>query len=170
MKRLILLTPILWGLSALGQPLTGNTVSTIMVRKNTVLAGAAEVVTVQQPGTTPNIGAKAVRFVSAYFDCSVACTFTLERNGAAATSTTLAPVNANPQEVPPTTVAFSASNVGVGSVIASYQCAAACQVPIDLTGVWFTASPSATQNITLRSNSITGTVNILFKYQENANQ
>jgi len=142
--------------------LWGQQTITFTVRKQTVLAAGAEVVTVQQPST----GAKLVRFIGAYFDCSVACSFTLERNGSAATSTALAVNNLNPGEQPPTTTAWSASNVGTGSVIWSYNCAAACSVPIDLTGLQFGSGGGTGTNLTLRSNSITGTVDIAFKFTE----
>lgn len=134
------------------------------VRKNTVLAGTAEVVTVQQPAT----GARYVSFNSAYFDCSVACFFTLERNGTAASSTTLAVNNLNPGESAATTTAWSGSNVGTGTVIASYNCTAACSVSIDLTGTVFQQVNGTGVNLTLRSSSITGTVDIIFKYTEKA--
>lgn len=163
MKRFLLL---LVATLAMAQGPVG-TVSTIVVRKQTVLAGAAEVVTVQMPSTVPTTGPRAVKFLSAAFDCTVACSFTLERNGSAATTVSLTPLNANPQEPPPITVAFNTSNSAGGSVIGSYNCAAACPpVPIDLTGIWFNNASVGTQNLTLRSNSITGTVDIMFKYQE----
>lgn len=133
------------------------------VRKNTALSSAAEVVTIQQPATL----ARQVTFISAYFDCSVACSFTLERNGTAATSTTLAVTNVNPEETAASTKAWSGSNVGTGTVIASYNCTAACSVSIDLTGIMFPQNGSTTAtNLTLRSSAITGTVDIVFKYSE----
>ncbi len=77
------------------------------VRKNTVLTAAAEVITLQQPAT----GSKTVNFIGFYIDCSVACTVTLERNGAAATSTALTVNNINPNEPTIAGIAWSSSNV-----------------------------------------------------------
>lgn len=134
-----------------------------VVQKTTVLAAGAEVITVQQPATS----ARQVTFISAYFDCSVACSFTLERNGTAASSTTLAVRNVNPGETTASTTAWSASNVGTGTVIGGYNCTAACSVSIDLTGIAFPQGGSTTAtNLTLRSSSITGTVDIIIKYSE----
>lgn len=135
------------------------------VRKQTNLTGAAEVVTVQQPGSGTS---RRVQFVSAYFDCSVACNVTLERNGTAASSTSLTVNNLNPGDPLPTTVAFSGSNVGTGTVEASYSCASACQpgIPIDLSRMSFGIGSSGTTNLTLRTSSITGLVNIDILYAE----
>lgn len=152
MKKLLVVA--LFGISCFGQ--------TYLVRKNTSLTTAAEVVTIQQPAT----GARQVTFISAYFDCSVACTFTLERNGTAASSTTLAVNNVNPGESAATTTAWSASNVGTGTVLQSFGCQAACNISIDLTGFSFAQVNGTGVNLTLRSSSITGTVNIFFKYTE----
>jgi hypothetical protein len=155
MKKLLLFTALLSsGISCFGQ--------VYAVRKQTVLAGTAEVITIQQPATL----ARQVTFISAYFDCSVACSFTLERNGTAATSTTLAVNNVNPGETAAATTAWSASNVGVGTVLASYNCPGACSIAIDLTGVTFAQVNGTGVNLTLRSSSITGTVDIIFKYSE----
>ena len=130
--------------------------------KNTALTTAAEVVTIQQPAT----GSRQVTFISVYFDCSVACQFTLERNGTAASSTSLAVKNVNPNETAPSSVAWSSSNVGVGTTIGIYNCASACALSIDLTGVAFSQGSTAGTNITMRSNSITGTVDVIFKFKE----
>lgn len=133
------------------------------VRKQTALTAATEVVTIQQPATN----ARQVTFISAYFDCSVACSFTLERNGTAATATALTVNNVNPGETLPSTTAWSGSNVGTGTILASYNCPSSCSIAIDLTGVVFAQGGSTTAtNLTLRSSSITGTVDILFKYSE----
>lgn len=133
-----------------------------VVQKTTVLAAAAEVITIQQPAS----GARQVTFISAYFDCSAACTFTLERNGTPASTTTLAVRNVNPGETVAATTAFSASNVGTGTVIGSYNCPNSCSVSIDLTGIVFSQVNGTNANLTLRSGSVTGTVDIMLKYSE----
>lgn len=133
-----------------------------VARKQTVLTAAAEVVTIQQPTSA----SRQVTFIGAYFDCSVACSFTLEVNGTPATTTTLAVNNVNPVETVAKSTAFSASNVGTGTVLFSYNCANACSQSIDLTGIVFAQGSSNITNLTLRSSSITGTVDIGFKFSE----
>lgn len=136
------------------------------VTKTTTLAGAAEVITVQQPAT----GARQVTFRSFYIDCSVACTISLERNGSAATSTTLAVNNINPGEGAATTTAWSSSNVGTGTVLAKYNINAGGSMTVDLTGIYFNqGNPLGTAtNLTIRTSSITGTVDIIVRYWEKA--
>ena len=134
-----------------------------VVQKTTTLAATTEAITVQQPAT----GARQVTFIGAYFDCSVACTFTLSVNGTAATATSLPVVNVNQGETAAKTTAWSGSNVGTGTTIGVYACSAACSLSIDLTGVTFAQGTSTTgTNLTLKSNSITGTVDIIIKYSE----
>jgi hypothetical protein len=130
--------------------------------KSTALTATAEVITIQQPASS----AKFVRFKGAYVACSVACTVTLERNGTAATSTTLAPVKANPQSATAATAkAWSASNVGVGTVLSVYPIAAGGSIVIDLSDHVFNAASTA-QNLTLRTNAITGTAYITIQWTE----
>lgn len=132
--------------------------------KQTALSSAAEILTVQQAaGIVP----RTATFTGAYIWCSVACTVTVERNGTAATTTAQTPAPANPQSGPSELQAFNTSNVGVGSVIAGpFNLAASQGMPIDLAKVAFAANSAAAQNITLRTNSITGTVNLGFVWQE----
>lgn len=153
MKKL-LLSAILFSSVCFGQ--------VYVVQKTTALTASAEVITVQQPAT----GARQVNFIAAYFDCSSACSFTLERNGTAASSTSLAVRNVNPGETVAATTAFSASNVGTGTVLGAYNCPNSCSVSIDLTGIVFSQVNGTGANLTLRSNSITATVDITFKYSE----
>lgn len=132
------------------------------VTKQTVLAAAAETITIQQPAT----GSRQVSFISVYLDCSVACSWTLLVNGTAATSTTLAVNNVNPGELAAKTTAWSASNVGTGTTVQTYNCASACALSIDLTGFTFPQGTGTGTNLTIKSSSITGTVDINFKYSE----
>jgi hypothetical protein len=135
---------------------------TYVAVKTTKLNNAAEVVTVQQPAT----GARTVRFLGAWLDCSVACTATLERNGTAASSTTLATAQVNPSVgTASTATAWSSSNVGAGTVIGAYSIPGAGGIPIGLTGIDNVGNGTA-KNLTIRTNSITGTVDIIFKWQE----
>jgi hypothetical protein len=133
------------------------------VTKNTVLAATAEAITIQQPAT----GARQVTFISVYVDSTVAVTFTLSVNGTAATSTSLAVNNVNPGETAAKTTAWSGSNVGAGTTIQTFGCSAACNLSIDLTGFTFPQGGSTTgTNLTMKTTSITGTVNITFTYKE----
>lgn len=153
MKKIILLL-------SLTASLFGQTFYT--ATKTTALSGAAEVITVQQPATA----SRDVLFDSVYFDCSVACVITLERNGTAATTTALTANPINTGDVAAVTLAYNTSNVGTGTVIAKFNCVAACAQTIDLTGIKFKAGQTTSTNITLRSSSITGTVDITFKFKE----
>lgn len=131
-----------------------------VVTKQTSLSGAAEVITVQQPAT----GSRQVSFKSAFVDCSVACTVTLERNGTAATATTLAVRNVNPGELAASAVAFSSSNVGTGTVLGTASLVAGGAVIFDLTGINFAQGSVANNNLTIRTSSITGTVDISISF------
>ncbi len=152
MKRLLLL--LLLALPAFAQE--------YVAVKNTSLNAAPEIITVQQPAT----GARTVRFRAFYADCSVACTITLLRNGTAATTTTLSTMQINPSVgVASTANAFSASNVGVGSLIGSYNLQAGGSITVDLSGSFMQGNGTC-KNLTVSTNSITGTVNIIIKWQE----
>ena len=130
--------------------------------KQTALTGAAEVITVQQPAAS----AKTVRFVGAYVDCSAACSVTVERNGTAATTTSLSVAKVNPSSSQAATaVAFSSSNVGTGTVVATYSLTAGGSRIIDLSRVYMTGTGTG-KNLTLRTSSITGIVNILVQWTE----
>lgn len=153
MKKLFLASLFIVGV-AQGQVYTAS--------KNTVLAAGAETVTIQQPASA----SRQVTFISVYVDSTVATTWTLSVNGTAATSTTLTVNNVNPSETAPKATAFSASNVGGGTTIGTYGCAAACNLSIDLTGLTFPQGTGTGTNLTIKSTSITGTVNIVFKFSE----
>jgi len=131
--------------------------------KVTALTAAAEVLTVQHPATAK----KSVRFISALIFSTVAATVALERNGTAATSTAQAPVACNPADVNVSTVeasGFNTSNVGTGTVINTYQIAANTYYQIDLS--LFQLPAGVADNLTLRTNSITGTVNLQILFRE----
>lgn len=148
----------LFAYSAYGQP--PDTKARYIAEKETSLSSAAEAVTVQQPTS----GAKIVVFEGAWVYCSVACTFTLSQNGTAATTTTLATrrVNKSPAS---TAVAFSSSNVGAGTTLATYSVAAGATYPILLDTVWLDNNNVA-NNLTIATSSITGTARITIQYTE----
>lgn len=152
MKKLFLLT-------LLAAPLFAQE---YVVQKQTVLAAGAEVITVQQPTSS----SRYVTFRQFYIDCSAACTVTLERNGAPATTTSLPVKNVNPNEGVASAVAFSASNVGVGTVIGTYALSAGGNITIDISNINFQQGSNQFSNLTIRTNSITATVNIIVRLTE----
>src|ERR1035437_659413 len=156
MKRTILLSLMCAGVGV-------SQIASVLV-KTTSLSGTAEVITLQQNPTKAS--QMVVRLVAAYVDCSVACTITLERNGTPATTTTLTPVNVNPVERVAVAQGFSASNVGVGSILGSYAIAAAGSLTIDLSSINFTINNNQGSNLTIRTSAISGTVNIIIKFTE----
>ena len=129
------------------------------VFKATTLGAAAEVITIQQPAT----GGKVIRIESVDVWCSVACEATLERDGTAATTTALTPVVITYGTI--AAKAFSASNVGVGTVITIKEIPANSTVPVSFSGGLYIspidADGDATDNnFSVRTNSITGDVKI----------
>lgn len=153
---------VLFCLLTTAVPLLGQI--SYVAQKTTALSSAAEVITVQQPN--PSSSNRFVDFKTAFVSCSVACTVTLERNGTFATSTTLTPLNVNPGETAATVTAWSSSNVGTGSIIQKADIAAAGYLVFDLTGINMKPQTGTGSNFTLRTTSITGTVNITINWTE----
>ncbi len=120
-------------------------------------SGTADAVTVQQPAT----GAKNVRFRGALVSCSANCTITLSQNGAAATTTALAPTPLN-LSPPSATKAFSASNVGAGTTIRTYTITDTNDHWIELGS--FTLAPGINSNLTVAGSA--GTVSVSIYYVE----
>jgi len=133
-----------------------------VVQKTTALTTAAEVITIQQPSSS----AKTVEFQTAYVDCSVACTLTLERNGNAATTTLQTPTPVNAGDGASSVKAYNTSNVGVGTVLSVVSLPASGSVTYDLTKLKLRQMNDPGQNFTIRTSSITGTVNITVLFQE----
>jgi hypothetical protein len=132
------------------------------VSKTTAVSSSAEVITVQQPATS----AKIVRFVSGSIGSTVTCAYTIERDGTAASSTTLAVNAVNPTVSPTAKVtAFSGSNVGTGTVIGRGTVTAGQIIPLDFTGIYMIGSSTAL-NFTIRMASCTGTIDINIKATE----
>lgn len=134
---------------------------TYTISKTTVLSTSAEVITIQQP----NSNAKSVNFKGAYIDSTVACSFTIERNGAGATSTTLTPNPLNPDQSSSSAMGFSSSNVGVGTVVTRATVSAGGWLHISLDNAYMSGSGTG-KNLTIRTASCTGTVNIVISYTE----
>ena len=129
--------------------------------KETVLSAAAEVLTVQAPGS----GVDRITFMDGFAYCSVAATVTVERSGTAATTTTLTPVAVSPDTPTAVGKCFSASNVGVGTVLSKLEIAANELIVIDLKGARF-ASDATSKNYTFRTNAVTGTCRLFIRWTE----
>lgn len=131
------------------------------IYKETSLSSAAEVITLQQPST----GAKNVYPTDGSVYCSVDCIITFEKNGTAATTTALA-VNSLQDNAPtPSATAFSASNVGTGTVINKLNITAGNTQPLDFVGMGLSDNNTA-KNYTMRTNSISGTVRVVWRWIE----
>lgn len=133
--------------------------------KATTLSGAVEVITIQQPAT----GGKTIRIESVEVWCSVACTVTLEREGTAATGTTLTPTVVTYGT--PSANVFHTSDVGVGSVITIKEIPALTITPIVFPGGLnlppFDSDGDASNfNFSVRTNSITGDVKITIVWRQ----
>jgi hypothetical protein len=125
--------------------------------KKTTLSSAAEVVTVQLPVDST----RTVKFDRATVYCSVECEVSIERDGTAATTTSLTVAKVN-SGADAGAVAFSASNVGEGTVISTQVIPAGYTVPFPLDGITLEKG----QNLTIRTSSITGTAIINVKWTE----
>lgn len=121
-------------------------------------SSSACVVTVQQPAS----GAKRVKLIGAKVYSSAATTVTQERNGTAATATaaTVGKVNDTASTPAAVVAAFTASDVGVGTVITKDNVAAGATLSFDMTNV-FLMGDGTTKNYTFRTGTIaSGTVYI----------
>jgi hypothetical protein len=125
-------------------------------------SGAAVVVTIQQPST----GARQLVFEGATIYCSVACVPALEINGAAATATAGTATKLDTRAPAATAAVFTGSDVGAGTVINRYPIAAGGQTTIFKAGLTLGVSTGVRQNLTIRTDSISGTVRILLMWSE----
>ena len=123
------------------------------------LAAASGVVTVQLPaGTLRNVS-----FTGVAVYCSVACEFTVERDGTLATTTARQPAPLNASDGNGTAMLYYSSNVGAGTTIARYVVPAGGTIPLSLTSKFLTAG----QNFTIRTDAITGTFISNWQWREN---
>lgn len=129
------------------------------VYKATTLSSASEAVTIQQPAS----GGRTVNFDTALLYCSVACSVELERDGTAATGTALTPVVLTFGTA--TADAFHTSDVGNGSTVTEYNVSAGETLGIDLRGIRMTGNGTG-QNLTFRTNTISGDVRITVVWRE----
>lgn len=132
------------------------------VTKQTALSGAAEKITIQSPAAATN---RLIKFVSAYADCSVPCNLTLALNGTNATATALTINKLDTSTSAAISLAFSSSDVGTGTSVGTYSLPAGGWITIDLSGIIFPPNTTG-KNLTLSTDTISGTVNIIIKFQE----
>jgi hypothetical protein len=152
MNRLLLL-------ALLALPLVAQERAYVVWREAT-LSSSAEAVTIQQPANPTRL----VRFSAVTAFCSAACTITLERGGTAATSTALTSNALSADTSAATALAFHTSNSSGATVLSKFDIAAGGSLTLDLKRLRLPTSPSA--NVTLRTNSLTGSVRIGFTWQE----
>lgn len=137
---------------------------TFSTTKSTSLSTAAEILTLQHPAAST----RSARLVSMYMYCSVACTVTLERGGSAASTVanTISNVNAaNVFALTTTCNAYNTSNVGTGTVINVYNIAAGGYLSLDTSNL-FQLPAGILDNVTLRTNAITGNVVLQMIWRE----
>lgn len=160
----ILLILTLWAASLVAQQLQHQ----YLVEHEAALVAAPAVTTVQIPANT----ARWVVFRAAYVWCSVDCTITVERDGTAATATSLTVKKLNPAAswvATPSAVAFHSSDAGAGTVVSpKIYITANSQQVIDLSKFVFEAGRGAVQNLTIRTTSITGTARTAITFEERA--
>ena len=122
----------------------------------------AEAVTVQQVANSNRI----LHFKTAYVECTVACTVTVERNGSAATSTEATPTPVNATSEAAVSKAFVASNVGSGTAISpAYSVAANGSIVLDMTAVYLYTAVT-TDNVSIKIASASGNYKVLIQYEE----
>lgn len=127
--------------------------------KTSTLNSATEKVTVQATATSG-----PVSFEYALVYCSVACTMTVQINGAAATATSLALVGPLGPTSGIAPLAFSGSNVSGGTTLQTWYLAAGQQVQIPLTAYYLPPGAGGGSNLSIGTNSITGTASIQIQF------
>lgn len=150
----------------------GKTTPLYTAIQETILSGAAESVTIQQPAASK----QQVSFTQADIYCSVACTITASQNGSAATGTAVTGLcTANPCtsgiaqfpfSPPVQALMFKSSNVGTGEVFKTFYIPAAGVLSLDLSNFFLLKGSGGASNFTLTTNSITGTVRIQIGWTE----
>lgn len=117
---------------------------------SSTLSATTDALTIQMPSN----GTKDARGIIAWVRCSAACSFSISQGGAAATTTTLTTVAQN--GAPPSQVtAWSASNAGAGTTVATYYLEGAGSYPVDLSKFVLVHGPTSTLTISIAS--FTGT-------------
>lgn len=164
-KYLIAIALLLVALPAFGQqPRSADELPEVFTIAHSCSAsGSACVWTIQQPAS----GAKNLRLVGFTVYCSAACTFTQERNGTAASGSTITPtkVNTESSATPTFTAHHTSGSTGGTSIGGTSYVAAGVTLPIDLTNIYILGS-GTTKNFTVRTSSFTGTGQFVLKLEQ----
>lgn len=122
---------------------------------------SAGVWTVQQPSTVT----KTASFVGMTITSTVPLTFTLERDGTAASTTAGTVTQINPSNAASTMNVYSASNVGTGTVMGTYSVQAGVPFSLDLSPqiLW---KQQTGRNLTVRTSSVTASVQLVVLWSE----
>ena len=131
---------------------------TYTATQTTVLAGTAEVITIQLGRTVT----RNVEFIGVAITTSAACDVTLERDGTSATTTPIAAVKVNRDSPDSIASAYRNSNVGAGIILSSYSIPATSTLSLSLIEKHLLRG----DNLSLRTSAITGTVQITFQWKE----
>lgn len=122
-------------------------------------SGTALVSTLQSP-----TGAAKRTFMEAVtIESSVACDFTVESAGTAATTTLGSTYTLNTSVVSPT-LNYTASNVGVGTTLSQVSLTAGDVRTVVLSGVVLASGVGTTHNVSVRPSCTTGIVKYTWKY------
>lgn len=137
--------------------------SVFTVAHSCTVTSASCVWTVQQPASN----AKRLAILGFSIYCSAACIITQERNGSPASGSLITPVNVNPDW--PASATFTAhhssSSAGGSSIGGVIYVAAGTTVSVD-TEMMFIIGAGTTRNFTIRTNSFTGTAQIVIKLEQ----
>lgn len=127
------------------------------------LSSSSQKVTVQQISS----GTRDLQFDTASLWCSVDTTFSLSRTGTAATATSHTPLNINSWQPTATSIFYTSSDVGTGTLIRKYDYKAnSPDIVVDLSDVLILRNAGTTGNITFSTTSISGTCRISITYKE----
>jgi len=154
-----------------GPLLAQGSVSEYYIDREAVLSGAASVVTIQ----IPSASTRSLQLKFAQVWCSAGSVeVTIERDGAAATTTSVTPAKINPNAVwVPSSIAsaFHTSNVGAGTQIGIKQTAYAGNdgLKLDMTSTVLEKASASVRNLTFRTASYTGTVRTYILWEERVN-
>lgn len=143
-------------------PLALSAQTAYVAQRTSSLSGAAESLTVQQASSNR----KTIKFVAAYIDCSVACVVTLSRDGNPASSTSLTTAAVNGRSSASSATAWRSSNVGTGTTLSVVSLTAGGSAVFDLSLININSNEDQGKNLTVSTDSITGTVHVLIQWTE----
>ena len=159
-SQILVRTLLVLGLLAANGVLVAGDGDSYGVYKETSLSATAEVITVQQPPSPT----KTIQMSGASVYCEVECTFTVERDGAAATTTSATVVALSRFNPEGTARVYHTSNVGAGTTLVKHTVPAGTTFVVDLSAIRIDRTPGA--NVSIRTNSIIGVARIFTQWEE----